>query len=180
MRVRPIVTSGLVLLALAALGFSVMLWRGEEPGGIDDLYIALFGRPDLGPVEFATLERRSSPNDALACPPGVCPKARADIEPPVFPVAGEQLRRIVSEVAQSEPNTRLVYSSRWGEEDRYVAYTPLMRFPDTISVMIVGEGEGRSTLAIYSRSQIGYGDLGANRARVERWLRKIGERVRGG
>ena len=177
---RRIATTGLVLLALAGLGLGLALWRGEEPGGIDDLYIALFGRPDLGDVDFATLERRSSPNDALACPPGVCPKARADIEPPVFPVAGEQLRRIVLEVAQSEPNTQLVYSSRWGEQDRYVARTTLMRFPDTISVMIVGEGEGRSTLAIYSRSQIGYGDLGVNQARVGRWLRKIGERARGG
>ena len=35
-------------------------------------------RDDLDPIDFNALERRSSPNDALVCPVGVCPKARAD------------------------------------------------------------------------------------------------------
>jgi uncharacterized protein (DUF1499 family) len=53
----------------------------------------------------------------------------------------------------------------------------MMRFPDTIDVLIIGCGEGRSTLALYSRSQIGRSDLGINRARLERWLRRIGEKA---
>jgi uncharacterized protein (DUF1499 family) len=30
--------------------------------------------------------------------------------------------------------------------------------------------DGQATLAIYSRSLIGHGDFGVNRARIERWL----------
>jgi len=30
-----------------------------------------------------------------------------------------------------------------------------------------------STVAIYSRSQLGYGDLGVNGDRIERWLEKL-------
>jgi uncharacterized protein (DUF1499 family) len=36
---------------------------------------------------------------------------------------------------------------------------------------------GRSTLALYSRSQLGHGDMGVNRARIERWLAKLAEQA---
>jgi uncharacterized protein (DUF1499 family) len=52
-----------------------------------------------------------------------------------------------------------------------------MRFPDTVDALVVGRGEGRSTVALYSRSQVGYSDLGVNRARIARWLERIGESV---
>lgn len=48
--------------------------------------------------------------------------------------------------------------------------TPLLGFPDTIDVLYVDLPDGRSSLALYSRSKLGYRDLGANRARLERWL----------
>ena len=35
-------------------------------------------------------------------------------------------------------------------------------------------GQGRSTIALYSRSQLGKSDLGVNRARIERWLEQLG------
>ncbi|MFI5106736.1 MAG: hypothetical protein ACHP79_17570, partial [Terriglobales bacterium] len=46
----------------------------------------LFGPPDLGAISFETLKRRSTPNDALACPPDVC-SAKSDLLPPVFAVS---------------------------------------------------------------------------------------------
>ena len=171
MRIFVRMLTALAIVGLGLLAF--LVWRGPEPGGIDDVWTAIFGPPDLGPVDFATLRRRSSPNDALACPPGVCLKARADLEPPVYAVPGERLRLIVAQVAQQEPDTELVFAERWNDQDRYVARTALMRFPDTVNVEIIGQGEGRSTLAVYSRSQIGYSDMGANRERIARWLARI-------
>jgi uncharacterized protein (DUF1499 family) len=53
-----------------------------------------------------------------------------------------------------------------------------MRFPDTIVVRYLRLGENRSTLAIYSRSQLGRYDLGVNLARIERWLDKLRQEVR--
>ncbi|GJE00748.1 DUF1499 domain-containing protein [Methylobacterium isbiliense] len=163
-------------LGLLTLAGAVVVARGEEPGGIDDLWVRLFGPPDLGPVDFATLRR--SPHDALACPPDICPNTPADLVAPVYPVAGAALREIVRAVAQQEPRTEPVFTDRWGEQDRYVARSRLMRCPDTITVEIIGRGEGASTLALHSRSQIGYGDFGENRARLARWLAAIGTRTR--
>src|SRR5262249_58418573 len=39
---------------------------------------------DMGPIDFATLRRRSSPNDALVCPSDRCPFARPDHEAKIY------------------------------------------------------------------------------------------------
>ncbi|HSP23633.1 MAG TPA: DUF1499 domain-containing protein [Saliniramus sp.] len=157
---------------------SYLLWRGEEPGGIDDAYALVFGPADQGPVDFASLERTSAPHDALACPEGFCGSARIDIVTPVYPIAGSELRSIVREVASRQPETQIVYSARWDEEDRYVVRSKGLRFPDTVNARIFGAGDQGSTLALYSRSQIGYSDMGVNERRLRIWLGEIEERVR--
>ncbi|ACL55418.1 DUF1499 domain-containing protein [Methylobacterium nodulans] len=163
---------GLTLLALGGL----VVARGAEPGGIEEAWMLLFGAPDLGPVDFEHLRRSGA--DGLACPPDICPGAHADIVPPTLPIAGARLREIVRRVAQGEPDTVLVFSDRWGEQDRYVARSRIMRFPDTVTVEIVGRGEGASTLALYSRSQIGAGLFSDNRARLARWLDGVKDAAR--
>jgi uncharacterized protein (DUF1499 family) len=167
--------TGALAAAALAVGSANLILRGSEPGGIEDVHAFMFGKPDLGAVDFATLRRRRVPNDALACPPEACPNALPDIVPPVFPVPGERLRRIVTAVATAEPRTELIFSDRWAEQDRYLVRSRLLRFPDTVDVLVIGQGEGRSTLALYSRSQIGFVDFGVNRARIARWLERVGE-----
>jgi uncharacterized protein (DUF1499 family) len=160
-------------LLAAGLGFAAFLRRGDETSRLDGIYARLFGDPDLGPVDFAHLERRPYANDALACPEGRCPGIRVDLVSPVFPVPPERLRAIVMEVAANEPGAEVVGSAE-GWQDQYVVRSRVMRFPDTVSVEIFGLGPDRSTLALYSRSQIGHYDFGVNRARIERWLERIG------
>ncbi|MFH6785650.1 MULTISPECIES: hypothetical protein [Methylobacterium] len=170
-RLAGLVLLGLVLAALAV--FATAVARGEEPGGIDEVWIALFGAPDLGPVDFAALRRAPSRRDALACAPDVCPRAQADAVPPDYPVAGARLREIVRAVAERQPRTALVFTDAWGEQDRYVARTAWLRCPDTVTVEIVGRGEGRSSLALYIRSQVGCPVPATSRARLARWLAAI-------
>ena len=50
------------------------------------------------------------------------------------------------------------------EPHRYVQRSALMGFPDTIVVRFFDRAGGRSTLALYSRSQLGHVDMGVNRA----------------
>lgn len=158
----------LLLAGLAAGALAVA--RGEEPGGIEEVWIALFGPPDLGPVDFAALRRAPSRSDALACAADICPLAQADAVPPDFAVAGARLREIVRAVAGRQPHTDLVFTDRWGEQDRYVARTAWLRCPDTVTVEIVGRGEGRSSLALYIRSQVGCPVPATSHARLTRWL----------
>jgi uncharacterized protein (DUF1499 family) len=133
-----------------------------------------FGPADLGPVAFETLERRSTPNDALVCPDDLC-RARSDLTPPVYNVGADRLRQAMAGVIASEPDVTPVESTPLSE--RYVQRTRWMRFPDTINVRYIPLGADRSTIALYSRSQLGKGDLGVNKARVTRWLDKLARAV---
>jgi uncharacterized protein (DUF1499 family) len=133
---------------------------------------SLFGPADLGPIAFETLERRTTPNDALACPPHLC-KATSDLVPPVFSVDANGLRTAMAKVIASEPRIALVHANGTALTERYVQRSALLGFPDTVVVRYIEQSEGRSTLALYSRSQLGRSDLGVNKARLERWLGKL-------
>lgn len=155
------------LAALAALAVLAFLLLGPER------IWSVFGPADLGPVDFAKLERRSSPNDALACPEGVCGSARADVVPPVFAVDARALQAAMERVLATETRLVRVAADAAAGTARYVQRTPLLGFPDTIDLRFLDLPGGRSSLAIYSRSKLGHGDLGANRARLERWLARL-------
>jgi len=159
-----------VAIGLVGVGLGYGLWRGWETG-LERAWQGLFGSPDLGPVEFATLRRRTTPNDAPICPRDICPPAQPDAPPPVFPVPGERLRSLVAEAALAEPGTSLL--DRGPQQDRYLVRTRFMRFPDTVIVQVFDRGEAASTLALYSRSQIGSSDFGVNKRRIERWVARI-------
>jgi uncharacterized protein (DUF1499 family) len=132
----------------------------------------LFGPSDLGAISFETLKRRSTPNDALACPPDVC-SANSDLLPPAFALSAMDLRLAFRKVIASEDRVVLVEATDQDMSERYIQRSRLMGFPDTIVVRFLERPGGQSTLALYSRSQLGEGDLGVNRARIERWLEKL-------
>jgi uncharacterized protein (DUF1499 family) len=133
---------------------------------------SLFGPADLGSVDFARLERRSSPNDALACPAGLC-RVKIDVVPPVFAIDARRLRATMAKALTSESRLALAHADDATLTDRYVQRSALLGFPDTIVVSYVDHPGDTSTVAIYSRSQLGYGDLGVNRGRIERWLEEL-------
>jgi Protein of unknown function (DUF1499) len=123
-------------------------------------------------IDFATLQRRSSPNDFLACPSGLC-KAKAEIDSPVFGLPAERLMAAWARAIKAESSvTQLRFDVAVKQFD-YVQRTPLMRYPDLVSVRFYELAAGQSSVGIYSRSVYGYGDMGTNRRRVERWLASL-------
>lgn len=129
----------------------------------------VFGNPDLGPVAFESLVRRMTPNDALACPPGTC-ETPVDLVSPVFRMPAEDLRTAFTAMIATEPRIVTVDSNDETLTDRYIQRSALLGFPDTIVVRFISLPGGNSSLALYSRSRFGKGDMGVNRARLERWL----------
>lgn len=152
--------------AILALAFGGFLLVGPER-----IWTQLAGPPDLGPVSFDRLERRETCNDALACSPGACPGLRIDIELPVYRDAPEKLLDRLDRVVSGPDAVRVDDGVRPGYR-RYVVRTRLMRFPDTVDAEAVASGDG-TLLRLYSRSQLGRGDLGANRARLEVWRARL-------
>ena len=162
-----------LLAALLTAGIliflSIVIWPERVWG--------LFGNPDLGPVDFATLERRSTPNDALVCPPDIC-TAPSDIPAPVYAVSPQRLRQELDVILASELRMTSVESDAAALTDRYIQRSRVLGFPDTIVVHFIDRPQGRSTIALYARSRFGRSDFGVNRKRLERWLEKLAVRVR--
>ena len=133
---------------------------------------------DTTGVDFATLKRPSTPNTYLVCPPARCP-VPADADAPVYAVAPPALFALVRKTLSAEPRTVLVQDQADARRLVLVQRSLIFRFPDTITVQVFPQGEGSSTLAIYSRSNYGRSDLGVNKARVQRWLGLIAAEVAG-
>ncbi len=126
------------------------------------------GQTMTGFVDFRQLLRPASPNTALSAPPGFADAARPDAQSPVFDVAPSVLYMRLLNVIAARRDWQL------GEQDpalmrvSFVATSPIMRFKDDVDVLIlpVDGHPGKSTFAAYSRSRVGYSDLGANRKRL--------------
>jgi hypothetical protein len=166
----------LALLVLIGAGIAWAALTSREESVLAHAYELIFGSPDLGPVDFETFRRGTRPNTALACPPGFCRNATADLDPGVFPFGEEALRRRFTAFALGQPRVVPVYrhaAPGLPTQDRYIQRTALMSFPDTIDVRFIALSETTSTLAVYSRSQIGYSDRGVNLARIKAWVEGV-------
>lgn len=138
--------------------------------------LALFGRgtaglPPPSPVEFASLVLPRSPNTCLAAPashPGF-----KHLETPLYRMPpGAVINRLLS-LASGFPRTTLMVHWPERHQAQWVERTALMNYPDIIVAEAV-VASGGSALFLYSRSLFGYSDLGANRARIDRWLAALG------
>ena len=121
----------------------------------------LFGPVQREQVDFAQLRLKGSPNQYLVCPDGYC-SAQSHAIAPEFSISADQLQAAWF-IARNEGERQFDIET----------LTPLVGFPDTVTVRFIELPDGRSTLAIYSRSHYGRSDLGANKKRIDQWLSQL-------
>lgn len=151
------------VIAIVVVGFGVLRATG--------LWDRLLPPAPRQPIDFATLEPGERPNRYLVCPAGLCERATLHAASPVFPVPAAALAAAVRDVLARQP--ALVIESDAGDVLDVVQRTPLMRWPDRITLRIVPLGPTESGIAIFSRSTYGRSDLGANERRVRAWLDEL-------
>ena len=133
------------------------------------------GVPPPSPIAFDEGFRLPrSPNTHLLAPPGAPLPAHGRFGP--WPAPPERLWQLVHEVAASQP--RVFPLASWPDlrQAQWVARTRLMNYPDIVVAQVVA-GEGSSGLILYSRSLLGWSDLGANAARLAEWRAEIKRRL---
>ena len=163
-----------LVIVAGAVGY-ILLEKRPGYGAYYGLAKLTGSRLDIGPVDWSTLTRHETPNDALVCPADHCPNAKPDAEAKIYSTAPAELLARLRRIALGEPDTTELYCGPDCDRmARILQHTRLMRFPDTIDIAVLPVGDNQSTLAIYSRSLIGRSDLGVNRARIERWLATLG------
>ncbi|MEM1267405.1 MAG: DUF1499 domain-containing protein [Pseudomonadota bacterium] len=104
-----------------------------------------------------------------------------DMQAPIYEVSAEQLAQAFDAFVMSQPRVERVAGSLETGHLTYVQRTEALQFPDYITVQFfditaqdgAAGTAGTSTLALYSRSRFGYGDMGVNEARVRDWLASI-------
>ena len=131
---------------------------------------------DTAGVDFATLVRPSSPNTYLVCPKDRC-AAAPDEDGPIYAVPPAQLFERARTLLAAEPRTEVVQDQPEALRLVLVQRSFVFRFPDTITIQVFPLPDGNSTLAIYSKSNYGYGDLGVNKDRVRSWIGLIDAQV---
>lgn len=153
----------MLVIAVAALGARFYFGRDAE----DQLRAG-------EQVDFAHLDLPSRDNVYLMCPadPLIC-NLKADEASPTFSVDLARLRDRWMEMAAAEPRVRLVGTDKDRQHLVYIQHSFFFRFPDVITVEFLATGNGRSTLALLSRSRYGKGDFGVNAARVGAWIAKL-------
>jgi len=150
--------------AVAAAGLVVAGWLawGRGDGAVAD------PMPDFG-----TLVLDGKPNRYLALPPGFASTAAPHGESPVFDLPVAELERRALGVIRMQKRVTEIASDPARRQHAFVQRTAVLRFPDTVTVRFLDLGDGRSSLALYSRSKVGHSDFGANAARAEAWLKAI-------
>lgn len=131
--------------------------------------MALFKLKPVEAVDFKSLVRPSSPNTYLLGPPDQI-SAAVDQPAPVFDCPGSRLIAAWESAVGTFPRMKELDQEQDGQQRTYVQRTAFLGFPDIITVRFMDLDEGKSTLALYSRSQYGYSDAGANRRRVRKLL----------
>lgn len=157
------------LLLAAAVGVvlaaGVLIWEGN-------MLERIFSVGEVPVIDFATLQRTTKPNQYLLCPNDLC-RAYIDDLPPLYGATVPELRSAWEALVQAEPRVTELRRDAEGTQIDYVQRSRLLRFPDLITVRFIPIGERRSTLAVYSRSIYGEGDMGVNKARIRDWIAKL-------
>ena len=78
----------------------------------------------------------------------------------------EAVAAAIAERARIEGAVLLAGDADFGT---WIARTPVMGYPDYVSIRLLPEGQGTRIVA-FSRARFGVGDRGVNRARLRRWL----------
>src|SRR5881227_478640 len=101
-------TTLLVVIALLviAVGIAYVLLEKRPGYGVYYGLAKLTGsRLDIGPVDWATLRRHKTPNDALVCSAARCPNAKPDAEPRSYLLGAAELHARLKQIALAEPDT---------------------------------------------------------------------------
>lgn len=129
-----------------------------------------FGKPEFPVVAFEEIEVDQSQDHFVVCPEYFCPEENLNYTSPKYDASVEQMRSRLLSFVDNRPNITLKNLDLAIQQFDFTEQVPEGGFPDIITVRIIQNMDGTTSLAIYSRSVIKDGAAGSNKRRVENWL----------
>ncbi len=129
-------------------------------------------------TDFKTIVRPKSPNTYLLAPEGLSAAAVPDETSPEFNAAPDALFDAVNALV-AEHGWSVISTDKTAHKLDAIAKTKLLKFKDDIAIAVlpVEGAPEKSKIAVYSRSRVGYSDLGANRKRVQQLVGTLKQRT---
>lgn len=127
-------------------------------------------------TDWDNLKPVESPNKWLVAPADAG-LSNADQVAPEWQVGCTVLAGNWKAVLESQPRTEILAVSPDGLQIEAQQKSAVFGFVDRISSRAIPRGDHVCALAIYSRSTVGYWDLGVNRRRVQGWLEDLDKRI---
>lgn len=138
---RVMTLFALLFVCLLALGLGFAAYVRLAPSDPARWHVDPLTAPDPDSPNFARVDR------VVALPPA-------------------EVAALIADRARAEG---AVVLAQGGTGTTWIARTPIMRYPDYVSIRLIPEDTGTRIVA-FSRSRFGFGDRGVNRARLGRWL----------
>jgi len=133
-----------------------------------------------GALDFSSLKLTHKPNQFLVAPEGVCQKAKPHLISSIYSASPEQVYATWKEIILQAPRTELLAEDPGNYTIEAVQRSSLFRFKDRINFAAFAAGADKCTIAVYSRSLVGYSDMGANKARIGNWLDMLDQALANG
>lgn len=124
-------------------------------------------------MRFETLTLKASPNQYLVAPEGVCQNAQPHLISPTYEMTAEALEDVLALKLLALPRTKEAVRAAGDGQRAFVQRSALIGFPDTLTFQTYEVGAQTSSVAIYSRSHIGWSDMGVNKRRVSDLLAQL-------
>ena len=123
-------------------------------------------------IDFSTLQQPKKPNAYIVLPPAFDCPAAADRVSPIYDETALALFDRISGIIAQTPGWALADTDPANYTLRFVATTLILRFKDDVHIKTFPAPSGtQSYVAIFSQSRVGYSDLGANKKRIDGFLK---------
>ena len=123
-------------------------------------------------IDFQTFKRPAKPNSWFVAPDGFTDTGLPDETSPVFDRTPAALFQDIMQMIAARDDWKITASDPAAGRISFIAVTKLLRFKDDVDILVlpVPGHDHQSTLVVYSRSRVGYSDLGTNGKRVNALL----------
>lgn len=130
--------------------------------------------------DFSSLKLTHRPNQFLLAPEGLCQNATPHQLSTLYSATPDRVYAAWKEIVAGSPRTEIRHENKKTLHIEAVQRSTLFRFKDRINFAAFASEADQSTIAIYSRSHVGYSDLGANKARIQNWVQMLEQALANG